>query len=637
MSSPIARPARQLHRGHFAFMRALLQGLDEKESWNRYLQSEGASTDLRTIRHAIAEIRDAFAAAARREARPGMARLVRLDPERFSAAAKSFPTLEAFAAERGLEDFSEAEQAEAYAEAYPDATTGGSERARRGGLTQRSRVIAQQLDALRWLESHMAPEPRPGDDVKAWLNPAVATRLHRCGLRTLGDLVAHINLVGARWWCQVPGVGVHKAARVMAWLDGHVHVPALRLQAHVRMPPGQVPPALRNSIVAPATALLPLEKFRVPEALDGRQGKYRAPQARCGLRATHDHAAISAWLEAKGGPPAGKVSATFRAYRKEAERLLLWSVLVRAKALSSLSADDARAYCAFLADPPPEWCGPRHQQRWSPRWRPLEGPLSPAARSHAVTVVKALFAFLVRQNYMTANPFADVAQPPRRKGAFSADRTLTVAQWDRLEALLAEREDRVDDTDRAARATAPAVARALRWLHATGLRISELAAARCGDLGPLAPAEVPGASAPQWQLSIEGKGTRRRHVPVPAELVAELERELSRHRACEGIRDPACGAIPVLVCFARADAAPRGWSSSGLAKAIKALLMRLSKHCDATDRVVLRKASAHWLRHSHGFGALSERPNQLSRPLEAVRRHLGHASLATTAGYRPRG
>jgi integrase len=388
--------------------------------------------------------------------------------------------------------------------------------------------------------------------------------------------------------------------------------------------------------VAPATAVRPLEKFRVPDALDGRLGAYRAPQERCGLRATHDHAAIEAWLEAKGSPPSGKSPATYRAYRKEAERLLLWSVLVRAKAMSSLSTEDARAYCAFLADPPPEWCGPRHQQRWSPRWRPLEGPLSPAALRHAVTVMKALFAFLVRENYMTTNPFAGVTPGPRRKGAFSAHRSLSPAQWDRLEALIDQRAGVIDATAREEGATEPCVARALRWLYATGLRISELAAARCGALERLAPADALGTSAAQWRLAIEGKGSRRRHVPVPVALVTELETQLSRHLGCADIRDPIYGPVPLLARFARVGAAPRGWSASGLGKAIKNLLSRLSRHCDAADAEVFAKASAHWLRHSNGSHALAGRPNQPLQPIEVVRRRLGHASPATTAGYRVR-
>src|SRR6516165_10423555 len=99
-------PARKLHRAHFAFMRALAQGLDERASWDRYLRLEGEHADLRTVRRTVAWIRDAFAAAAKRERRPGTARLILLDPERISTP-DALPSLGEFALAQGLEDFSE--------------------------------------------------------------------------------------------------------------------------------------------------------------------------------------------------------------------------------------------------------------------------------------------------------------------------------------------------------------------------------------------------------------------------------------------------------------------------------------------------------------------------------------------------
>ena len=89
-------PPRNLHSGHFAFMRALAQGLDERASWDRYLGLEGEHTDPRQVRRTIARIRDGFAAAARREHRPGMARLILLDLDRF-ASAPAIPSLAEFA------------------------------------------------------------------------------------------------------------------------------------------------------------------------------------------------------------------------------------------------------------------------------------------------------------------------------------------------------------------------------------------------------------------------------------------------------------------------------------------------------------------------------------------------------------
>ena len=104
---------RKLSRAHFAFMRALAQGLDLRASWQHYLGHSGERDDLRTIRSTVAWIRGEFAAAAKRQARPGTARLILIDPDLMGqgAAADPLPTLGAFALQRGMEDLSEAEQA----------------------------------------------------------------------------------------------------------------------------------------------------------------------------------------------------------------------------------------------------------------------------------------------------------------------------------------------------------------------------------------------------------------------------------------------------------------------------------------------------------------------------------------------
>ncbi len=127
---------------------------------DRYLHLEGEGTDLRTVRRTVTWIRDAFAAAARREQKPGTARLILLDADRFEAELSAMPSLEAFAADRGLEEFSEAGKVEAYLEAY-SAATGGARNSRR------ARVIERLLQALQWLEALVAQDPRPGNAVAA--------------------------------------------------------------------------------------------------------------------------------------------------------------------------------------------------------------------------------------------------------------------------------------------------------------------------------------------------------------------------------------------------------------------------------------------------------------------------------------
>ena len=105
---------RLLHVGHFAFMRSVVQGLDPRESWERYFLVEGEATDQRTVRGTIAWIRAEFAAAAKREDRFGTARLVRIDATGIADPSLDLPSLEAFAEAQGLVDERQADQIAAY-------------------------------------------------------------------------------------------------------------------------------------------------------------------------------------------------------------------------------------------------------------------------------------------------------------------------------------------------------------------------------------------------------------------------------------------------------------------------------------------------------------------------------------------
>lgn len=621
-------PPRKLHGGHFAFMRALAQGLDERASWDRYLRLEGEHTDLRTVRRTIAWIRDEFAAAARRERRPGTARLILLDPDRFTAAP-ALPTLAEFAEAHGMEDFSEGEQLEAYEQAYPPAGRAG--RGRAGQPSRRGRVIERQLEALRWLQGLVAQDPRPGDSVAAWLNPSLASRLERAGVPTLCALVERINGIGARWWAHVPGVGELKAVRILDWLHANEEVLGLRVGRHVAQPRRQLAPATLAAVVPAATAIRPYEKFVLPTELDGRAGRNRAPHETCLLMVVNDHEAVGAWLASKrpmepdAQAQGERLSSTQRAYRKEAERLLLWAVLERKKALSSLSVEDATAYRGFLADPPAAWCGPRHHQRWSPLWRPLEGPLTPTASRQSLIILRSLFAFLVSERYLTVNPFAAMALPLNPQRPLGASRTLSFAQWDHIDGLLQDH----GNTEVGRR-----LRRGMRWLYATGLRLAEITSVKCDDLAQIDHEAADGTRAADWLLSVTGKGGRRRQVPVPAELVDELGEELARHGFERQVGAVSNQGIHVLARFdTEPDRRPAPWSASGLYQAIKAFLARAAEGLEAADAQQLKKASTHWLRHSHGSHALQGRGGQTAVPLQVVQNNLGHASVGTTSMY----
>jgi hypothetical protein len=92
-SATVKRPGRgrKLHLGHFAFMRAVVQGLDTRHSWERYLRTEGDHDDIRNVRRTVAWIRDEFAAAAKRSDRFGTARLVKIDVQQLLDDARFCP------------------------------------------------------------------------------------------------------------------------------------------------------------------------------------------------------------------------------------------------------------------------------------------------------------------------------------------------------------------------------------------------------------------------------------------------------------------------------------------------------------------------------------------------------------------
>ena len=317
---------------------------------------------------------------------------------------------------------------------------------------------------------------------------------------------------------------------------------------------------------------------------------------------------------------AGELSSTQRSYRKEAERLLLWSILERKKALSSLSVEDASAYHGFLAGPPSSWCGPRHHQRWSPMWRPLEGPLTPAALRQSLIILRSLFAFLMSQGYVVGNPFAAVTLPSNPQRPLGSSRTLSFAQWDHLDALL---RDHVD-TEAGRR-----LRRGMRWLYATGLRLAEITSVKCEDLEQVEHRAADGART-GWLLSVIGKRGRSRQVPVPVELVDELGDELARHGFERQVGAVSNQGIHVLARFDPELQRPVGWSASGLYQAIKAFLSQAAASVEGIDGQQLRKASTHWLRPSHASHALRGREGQPPVRIQVVRNNLGHASVETT-------
>ncbi|RJF96870.1 hypothetical protein D3870_21045 [Noviherbaspirillum cavernae] len=524
---------------HLAFLRGYLEGLDLAALSARYLETAVApDPELRVAKATLRWIRAELMVTARRRGHFPDARLILIEPEALrQSARRAIPSLEEFREQRDPHElYTEAELIEIFHEEFGD----GAANDRRSLRNERLR--RRQLNALLELEKLLGAPPAMGDQVAGWLAPTLARRLHSAGLTTLADLVTAINGRGFRWWIHVPRVGKTAAAQVVAWLKTESVAQALGvplgIQASVKA--NEVPTELLRANRAAQTAIVPLEHLHLTRDLDGSEGMNRGTQ--CRIQADNDIAAIYAWLALK--PAHGS---TWRSYRKEAERFLLWAVIERRRPLSSISAADCLAYRDFLGRidkrkvddwpfrvPAVRWCAPRGTKRWSELWRPFEGALSPRSRDQAFTILSSLCDWLTRQDYLAANPWSDVPRQDSLSHRSAPERGLPEFHWNLLQDFL---ESRPRD------AKSERLRFVLALCRETGLRASELVHATVGALHCSAQA---GDAEGAWLLNtITG-----RQVPVSRALLASLDRYLA-HRGlidrsnCSGLvcliaRLPAC-------------------------------------------------------------------------------------------------
>ena len=102
--------------------------------------------------------------------------------------------------------------------------------------------------------------------------------------------------------------------------------------------------------------------------------------------------------------------------------MILWAIVERGCALSSLSTEDAVAYRAFLRHPAPRprWVGPA-RPRGTPEWRPFAGGLSTRSAAYTLSVLlgfpPALATGLVLMGCMPGGTTSIVtaAQPGRTR------------------------------------------------------------------------------------------------------------------------------------------------------------------------------------------------------------------------------
>jgi integrase/recombinase XerD len=219
-------------------------------------------------------------------------------------------------------------------------------------------------------------------------------------------------------------------------------------------------------------------------------------------------------------------------------------------------------------------------------------PLSAASAARAVSAVRGLHRFAVRDGLSDRDPTRDVRPPvpPRR-----LPKALDLDQVERLLAAVDQPETPLGLRDRAL----------LEFLYGTGARISEAVGAAIDDL-----------DLRDQSIRLHGKGGKSRLVPIGGYACAALDAYLVRGR-------PALAAagrgVPSVFLNARGGALSRqsAWA-----------ILRTAATRAGLDTGGPRGVSPHTLRHSYATHLLDG-----GADVRVVQELLGHASVTTTQVY----
>ena len=592
---------------HLAFFRSVLQHISLRDATDRYLVP---GLDLRVADRELGRIRQTLRYAALRHGRPQDAALFLRNAEVLKASLPQREietvTLEAFQREVDPTGsfYREAELIALYQARY------GKSRA---GPGPKARLIARQLAALERIAPLVAAEPTVDDKVDAWFSPWVSRYLADASIKTLDQLVSRINLAGHRWWRQVPGIGAEIGAEITRWVHANRAALGRELLPFALVPFGSFPGREYLKQLPKVPAIVPLERLRVPEGLSGEFGVNRAPQAGNKLSAQNDLTAIHAWLSLRR-----EDSHTYRAYRREAERFLLWCIFDRKKALSSILTEDCIAYRDFLIDPQPSmlWCGRERVPRFSDAWRPFRGPLSANSQKTAQIIVATLFEWLSMNRYLDFNPWRSVPHLTKRVTRLDTSRSFTEAQWAELGMALRELPEN---------AAGQRLGFMLIFTYSPGLRLSELAKAKLGDFFC---SNLARDLREAWDLKVTGKGEVMREIPLPPKLMELVEVYLTGRGLSHDPRD----SPPDTPLLGRLTGdAGTALTSSAIYKTLKFFFTRVADDVESRNAAMAKriaKASTHWLRHTFATHAVAKEV-----PVEVLQQVLGHASLTTTTVY----
>jgi site-specific recombinase XerD len=228
-----------------------------------------------------------------------------------------------------------------------------------------------------------------------------------------------------------------------------------------------------------------------------------------------------------------------------------------------------------------------------------------------------MYRWLIQQRYMLANPFAGIkVRGASRTEPLAATRVFGEGEWAVIQAV-----GQGLEWGHGWQAVAAQRLRfVLDFAYATGLRIGELVGATLGQI------EVDGHG-DHW-LHLVGKGSKAGKVALPPLARAALDQYLMQRQLplTPARWDPKTPLIGSLDQDSIAGiTATRLWAV--MRRFFTLVAEVIEKDAPATAEK-LRRASPHWMRHTHATHALAR-----GAELTTVRDNLRHASVSTTSIY----
>jgi len=321
---------------------------------------------------------------------------------------------------------------------------------------------------------------------------------------------------------------------------------------------------------------------------------------------------------------------TYDKFRGDAERLLLWSWLIKRKSIVELRRRDLEEYTDFVAKPNPIWQADNTERRFltvngmrepNERWRPFriagagKGRLNTKSWQGLFSNLSVYFNYLMAEDYAPGNHIPIVKKNCpylRQETGINTAKRLSELQWE----YLLNTAIAMADADPHHERTLFVIA----TLKSLKLRISELAER---------PNWLPIMShyhrdhEGNWWYRTYGKGSKERDVSISNEYLQFLKR-YREHRGLSPLPSKD-SSEPVIESRVR----NRGIGSRQLRNIVE---QAFTESCESllkdgfeVEASELRAATTHWLRHT---GASME--VAAGRELAHVQADLGHGSIRTT-------